>query len=156
MAGDTARRPLTRSTLKPRLLFPPEQDRAMRDRSSDDVDEEALTDIDLSALAASSRSKKASQNGQTPSRVRFAGMATPPSTHRTRRTVKDIPTSPMDDEPTASASTSAHANCIADILPKKSSPFDGWPRTKVGRKRSNDSLQTTAGAGKRTRSTISE
>lgn len=50
-AGVAADRPLTRSSVKPRLLFPSEADERARDAraaaAADYVDEEALTDIEV-------------------------------------------------------------------------------------------------------------
>lgn len=50
--GSPEHRPFTRSSIKPRLLFPTEEQRREREEGADtmDVDEEAITDIDEHAL----------------------------------------------------------------------------------------------------------
>ena len=112
-------RPLTRSSIKPRLLFPNARQKAER-TAPDATDEEALTEIEDPTLADPKRIV-------TPVKKSF-GPATPPTTgHATRSTTQKL-----------EAEKSSPDNDMADdsvILPyprKKISPFDGWSRTKPG------------------------
>ena len=144
-AGESAQRPLTRSTMKPRLLWPSEPQ-----AQDDEVDEEAVTDIEM-PTPAKHRSKHATPSKPTP--AKFSHLATPPSTKRTKRTL-DRPAPSLDavvEEPELPASPVERKA----PKPKNRSPFDDWPRSKAGsRKREaavdGDSAVSGAGA-KRTR-----
>jgi hypothetical protein len=134
-------RPMTRSSIKPRLLFPvPAQQPVSVE------DEEAETDIEDSIPAKDRMEVEkpetplelVDETPDTPVAPKFAPVS-PPTTQRTTR----------------------HGNKSAEettpmkpIRGGKRSPFDGWRRTKngsesSGTKRSGDSL--TADAAKRTR-----
>ncbi|KAF4344919.1 hypothetical protein FBEOM_1205 [Fusarium beomiforme] len=127
-------RPLTRASIKPRLLF-------QNIRTDEQVEEEeAITDIEdndeeLGFPATPSASK--SQRACTPEAPRFAP-ASPPSTRRVTRSTNKLPDEGTPIKP-----------------PGKRSPFDSWRRTKEGvvkspsRKRSADSADTRE--SKRTR-----
>ena len=108
------RRPLTRSSVKPRLLFP------VKSNDKVDEDEEAVTDIEDHSLPQPEEadpqtpSDPADDAPGTPLAPKFAP-ASPPATTRTTR----------------------HSNKVAeDITPMKAtrgskrSPFDGWRRVK--------------------------
>lgn len=144
------RRPMTRSSIKPRLLFPvPTPTPAQQEPSSID-EEEAETDIE-EPVPAKDEMDVEEEQPQTPSDLvdvpdtpvapKFAPtmQVTPPTTQRTTRhgTKSADDTTPMKP-----------------LRGKKRSPFDGWRRIKngsesSGSKRSGDSL--TAEAAKRTR-----
>lgn len=110
--------PLSRSTIKPKLLFPAAQKE--RQPSEDDVDEEAMTDIEEDVEVDEEQlsmpqtpAKSAAQNGmETPQAPKFAPVS-PPDTKRTTRSANKL----FED---------------ATPIKKKErrSPFDTWPRTK--------------------------
>lgn len=108
----------TRSSIKPRLLFPPKK--AVQSHSTDD--EEAATDIEEHVIAAStaadSRIETPTEKStpDTPSAPRFAP-ASPPTTGR--RASKRL--APVEETP-------------AKRPTKARSPFDTWRRSKSGSK----------------------
>ncbi|KAL8954158.1 MAG: hypothetical protein Q9222_000042 [Ikaeria aurantiellina] len=115
-------RPLTRASVKPRLLFPTEEQRQERQLA----EEEALTDIEYPR-------REQTEKVVTPVKETF-GPATPPTTGHatrsmTRRAADSNGTSPFElselDGKTIAASSEHRPR-------KKSSPFDGWQRTKAG------------------------
>jgi hypothetical protein len=141
-AVETPRRHFTRSSIKPRLLFPT----AMADESKlENSDEEAPTDIEDHVLAGLDAEKPETpvdlveEAPGTPKAPRHAP-ASPPTTARTTRfgSKKATESSPM--KPKAAT---------------KGSPFDSWRRTKAGaqstggHKRSGEDI--SAAASKRTR-----
>ncbi|CAL3970880.1 unnamed protein product [Diplocarpon coronariae] len=80
------RRPLTRSSIIPRLLFPqPEQELAKDTKSHNTEDEEADTDIEEPMGGVSTPSEQVTGYVITPKAPRF-GPTTPPTTTRTTRT----------------------------------------------------------------------
>jgi hypothetical protein len=87
--GHEARRPLTRSSIKPRLLF--EKEIKERDRANgiDTDDEEATTDIDASVATPSRRKGKSVV--PAPSLL-----ASPPPTSRKLKKGKSFPCTPVD------------------------------------------------------------
>jgi hypothetical protein len=135
------RRPLARSSIKPRLLFPPTKTQ----ESNVEIDEEeAVTEIEDNVPEPTENDDPATpmelvdEQPNTPEAPRFAP-ASPPTTARTTRFggKKSAEVTPMKSKPTG-----------------KRSPFDGWKRVKGGseshgQKRSGDALP--AGAAKRTR-----
>jgi hypothetical protein len=144
------RRPMTRSSIKPRLLFPVPTP-APTQQEPADMDEEAETDIeepipakdemDIEEEEPQTPFDLVEQTPDTPVAPKFAPamQVTPPTTQRTTRhgTKSAEETTPMKP-----------------LRGKKRSPFDGWRRTKNGSessssKRSGESL--TADAAKRTR-----
>lgn len=141
-AVDSAvRRPVTRSSIKPRLLFPTKPAEAS-DTKNDD--EEAVTDIEDHVLAKSKADhpetplELVEEAPDTPVAPKFAP-ASPPTTARTTRHGDKGSEESTPIKPTRSG---------------KRSPFDGWRRVKNGsesqsQKRSGDTL--TADAPKRTR-----
>lgn len=137
------RRPLTRSSVKPRLLFPT---KTTEDRRAPHEDEEAVTDIEDHVLAQvvaeeepqrpQTPVKMAVDDIETPDAPRFAP-ASPPATVRATRSGNKA-TTPMKP-----------------VRGGKRSPFDGWARTKNGskdhgHKRPGEALEGDGGA-KRTR-----
>nr|POF03983.1 hypothetical protein CFP56_21739 [Quercus suber] len=144
-AGVTAQRPLTRSTVKPRLLFPSEEQLQQRTLAADQVDEEAVTDIEMPNVAP--------VQGLEHNVAGFASdnRLTPPPTNLNKRSVSKK--TPMHSTPILEASPQSDA--MDATFPKKSSnPFDAWPRTKSGRKRAGDTPGEGSGSGKRTRSAL--
>ncbi|KAL8716343.1 MAG: hypothetical protein Q9220_000248 [cf. Caloplaca sp. 1 TL-2023] len=111
-------RPLTRASVKPRLLFPTEKQRQERQLA----EEEALTDIEDPRHADTGKVV-------TPVKESF-GPATPPTTgHATRSTTRRAAdqngSSPLD-------APELNGKGVDEHRPrKKTSPFDGWQRTKA-------------------------
>ncbi|TWU73043.1 hypothetical protein ED733_002166 [Metarhizium rileyi] len=123
-------RPLTRASVKPKLLFPAQ-------KLSTEDDEEALTDVeDVSMIEG--------ETPQTPKKAHSLPTKTPEAY---------APVSPPDTR-----RTTRSANKLADTPIKgtgRKSPFDSWPRTKEHKsqspapKRAGESL--ASGTTKRTR-----
>ena len=142
----SAMRPLTRSSVKPRLLFPTKQQTHERTVSTID-DEEAPTDIEDfqdHEMADPEDEKQVT----TPVKASIFSPTTPPTTgHATRAATKkaalDSPSDPP--EPIEAIRYERHG--------KKVSPFDGWARTKAGtgefggkgKKREGEALERTEG-----------
>ena len=133
-------RPLTRSSIKPRLLFPTPQQRAERTAAAI-AEEEAPTDVEDHTMTQP-------EEIVTPVKKSFAP-ATPPTTgHATRSTTKkarEATLSPSDmDDGTMEMPVDKR---------KKISPFDGWARTKAGanggkgRKREGEPMEKGEGYG---------
>ncbi|RDA86652.1 hypothetical protein CP532_5065 [Ophiocordyceps camponoti-leonardi (nom. inval.)] len=130
-------RPLTRFSVKPRLLFP----RRVSDEANKD-EEEATTDVEETPLTADldgpQTPKQADDDlAKTPEAPRFAP-ASPPDTKRTTRSTNKL----------------AHEGTPLKRASGRRSPFDTWPRTKEVRrssatKRHGEGL--TAPSTKRTR-----
>ena len=115
----------TRSSVKPRLLFPT----AQQQRERELADEEAITDIeashdsDMTDIATEETEVEEPEKVVTPIKPSFTP-ATPPTTvHATRAaTKKAVEASPLDKE-------------TVEAVVKQSgqrSPFDGWARRKAG------------------------
>lgn len=135
MAGSAAHRPITRSSLKPRLLFASPQGGQI----ADEVDEEADTDIEDEANHRGALSATGDEM--------FAPLE--PESAPGSQAVADI----ADHSPTVPKASAAHQKA------KKSSPFDSWPRQKPGAaKNTSQGTKRSAGepvqpvSGKRTRS----
>lgn len=130
---------VTRSAVKPRLLFPAKK---KEEPKPTEEDEEAVTDIEDHVLAdlredddhpITPMDVESEEGATTPKAPRFAP-ASPPTTARTTRfgSKKATDATPMKPK--------AHG---------KRSPFDGWPRTKGGvssqsHKRSGDDALPTS------------
>lgn len=137
-------RPLTRSSIKPRLLFPP-KGKAVAKTTTED--EEAATDIEDHILGEAedhvmevpvTPSGKLDEKPETPVAPRFAP-ASPPSTIRATR-----------------ASTRLQASETPVKQHKPRSPFDGWRRSKSraathGQKREGEPLVGPHESSKRQR-----
>lgn len=124
---ENLRRPLTRSSVKPRLLFPsPQQAKVRKFRDHNTEDEEADTDIEDPLPGISTPVDQVDDMGRTPKAPRFAP-ATPPTSSRATRSKKvDMSTSPAglsseDDSETSPLQVDKHG---------KISPFDQWIRVK--------------------------
>ncbi|KAK2603524.1 hypothetical protein QQS21_004293 [Conoideocrella luteorostrata] len=106
-------RPLTRASLKPRLLFP-----SQKAAEKDDA-EEALTDVeDMNMIDEAPQTPKKGYpiSAKTPEAPRYAP-ASPPDTKRTTRSTNKLAGTPMK-------------------ATGRKSPFDSWPRTKEHRSQS--------------------
>ncbi|KEQ73012.1 hypothetical protein M436DRAFT_46972 [Aureobasidium namibiae CBS 147.97] len=157
-AGVSASRPLTRSSFKPRLLWPS----ANSDGDADE--EEALTDIDEDNVSAAEPTLFApvAQTDKTPSSKKVvAHPATPPSSHRNTRSAAQqiaIFADPHNELNRAIASPSTTP------MPQKPSSgplFAGWPRSKTaeekaarGEKRPRTNMSEPDLPAKRARSTL--
>lgn len=120
-------RPLTRSSMKPRLLFPTPQQRQERIAAAIE-DEEAPTDIE--DHHDHEMTEPEGEPVVTPVKAIFSQAATPPATgHATRSSTKKVAAEPTEAMPYEGKS-------------KKASPFDGWARTKAG-------VGLSAGKGKK-------
>lgn len=132
-AGASANRPITRSALKPRLLFPTAEVKTPAEQE----DEEAVTDIEDEAAQ---RSREC--NG---TELRFASVE---------------PEESLQIEPAgASASFASTASFTSSQeKAKKASPFDSWPRQKPGSRGATHGTKraaaepTASTSAKRTRS----
>lgn len=153
-AGAAAQRPLTRSAIKPRLLFPSEEQRLDRERGPDDVDEEAMTDIEMpvAQTPVKQKGKAKTKAKETPARNEFKPIS-PPSTKRTTRATDR--SGAVEQFTPIYADEPGPMSVGSETFPTPGrrggkSPFDSWPRTKGGRKRPGEAAEG-AGSGKRTR-----
>ncbi|MCJ1398508.1 hypothetical protein MMC11_001708 [Xylographa trunciseda] len=151
-------RPLTRSSIKPRLLFPiqPQPETEHPDVSM--TDEEAITDIEDPHAHDSDMTELAPETEEetlvTPIKPSFTPTS-PPSTGRaTRASTKKaaLDSSPMGPEP-----VEAKSRFIVKHG-RTASPFDNWRRTKAsaaggskGKKREGGSLEREADESKKTK-----
>ncbi|KAK3080802.1 hypothetical protein LTS18_012962 [Coniosporium uncinatum] len=174
-AGGAASRPFTRSSIKPRLLFPNEEQRRQREEQEAD-EEEAVTDIDvpqptrrqptglgLHVTAGEGLDAEAREEELvTPVKERFKP-ATPPSTERTTRSTNKGTAEVSAGEMLTQGTTGRAEDELARMrMPQmrkpKPSPFASWQRVKPGAaqrmvskgvKREGEVLESE---GKRTRS----
>ena len=166
-AGVAAQRPLTRSAIKPKLLFPSEEQ--IRER---EAEEEAVTDIDVEMTNAESPRKGQAKQDQviTPVNAKFkdvpSALVSPPTTVKrsTRSRRAEAPPAIFEDaeeivEPVSVGSTAdADAPFTSTHTGKRktNSPFDSWQRTKAGRKRAGSVEEGgSVGGGKKSRSAVS-
>lgn len=158
-AGPAAQRPLTRSTIKPRLLFPNAEQRAERERGPDDVDEEAVTDIEMdnthtnthtaSSLVSPPPTQQTKKgNGRT---IKMTVEFTPASEASKAEATPEPVEKGVVGDPMSLATDSSFSSASAS-KGKGRSPFDSWQRTKSGRKRAGEANEE--GSGKRTRSAV--
>jgi hypothetical protein len=160
------RGPLTRSSLKPRLLFPTPEQMAVREKKHQVTDdEEVMTDLeDPFNTVVSTPAKHINDFAVTPAAPKFAPVS-PPTTARAARSNRiDIDDSGQASDPitpTARATRSMkkmdidNATSSNPITPSPSrrskvSPFDGWQRTKTisprqTQKREGDFLTRSGG-----------
>lgn len=153
-AGAAASRPLTRSTFKPRLLWPAAN-------SDNDADEEALTDIEDDNMPTSVPASftSAVHPAITPAKKAAALFpATPPSSHRqTRASAIQLDLSKaihQDSQESLDSLASPSATPIPNKA-KQAAPYSTWLRTKSserGEKRSRVSLSESELPSKRNRS----
>jgi hypothetical protein len=138
---------LTRSAIKPRLLFPSDEQKREREQAEA---EEALTDIDV---------EMQDHEVATPEKGNFANGAalnTPPSTRmkrsRKRGGATEMPSAEDEAEDPMNVGTEGEVGEDSEGKKKAKTVFDSWQRTKGGRKRSADAVEE--GVGKRTRSSL--
>ena len=144
--GEPSIHPLTRSSIKPRILFPTKQQIDERTRCAVD-DEEAPTDIEDPQDHEMTETEGENQI-TTPVKVPTVSPPTPPTTgHATRATARKVALeSPSNTPEPAEAVLYARRG-------KKVSPFDGWARTKAGtsgvggkgKKREGEAMEKTRG-----------
>jgi hypothetical protein len=103
---------MTRSSMKPRLLFPSAEQLAAKNKSHNDADEEAETDIEDGNLDELNTPTELEHKVATPKAPKFAPVS-PPSTMRATRSKK--------------IDLSSHGG-RGSVKPP--SPFDSWSRTK--------------------------
>lgn len=134
-------RPFTRSSIKPRLLFPTEEQRQMRNASADYVDEEATTEVEEQDEVVDSEMTdvEASTDKEvliTPVKE-TAEPASPPASGRATRgsTRKVSAPEPVEYLPTNTTRM------------KKASPFDSWQRSKAGRETKRKGEDGVEGSG---------
>ncbi|KAE8440532.1 hypothetical protein EG329_007259 [Mollisiaceae sp. DMI_Dod_QoI] len=150
------RRPLTRSAIKPRLLFPASQQaQATEPQSHNTEDEEADTDIE-ERDEVFTPTTQAYDITATPKAPKFAPF-TPPTTVRATRSKKvDMSSSPAgpasDDEMAMDVATSPMLR--ASRVSGRVSPFNDWSRgrsttAKDSKKRGTESI--SRGAAKKAR-----
>ncbi|KAK3953692.1 hypothetical protein QBC32DRAFT_234026 [Pseudoneurospora amorphoporcata] len=158
------RRPLTRSSIKPRLLFPPKP----KEAKVPDSDEEAPTDIEdhvLESLKAEEEKEAIVEAEKPVEEAKEDPLAAPelPTEDKKRagtpETTRLAPASP----PATARTTRAGSKKAAEDTPKKvkpkgrKSPFDAFRRTKAGAsssagtKRTSETPSVGAGPAKRTR-----
>lgn len=139
-------RPMTRSSIKPRLLFPSKSKGKQVAETTTVDEEEAVTDIEDNVLHGAqdpepevpeTPARTAKGKVGTPDAPRFAP-ASPPSTTRTTRSADKL----------RGGDTATKA--------KGPSPFDGWRRSKSralpqGQKREGDALANPSASAKRQR-----
>ncbi|KKK16310.1 hypothetical protein ARAM_001767 [Aspergillus rambellii] len=153
-------RPLTRSSIKPRVLFPAANDRASQENHIDDADEEAATDIEDHVLADADaaddldRTTNLHDQQQRPVTPPLnSTVATPPSPGASLRSLR----------PRAKREGLDHAQTptAPEAKRKRISPFDGWLRKKqtppvIGAKAKKRDAETAGSPGgpapKKTRS----
>ena len=141
---------------------------AERERGPDDVDEEAVTDIEMSdahdpeqGQASAGAVEHVEQTPQKTHHVRQHFAATPPPTaSRATRSKKALsPAHESPDAPNAGLTPEAeaidssfHSTTSAPVgkKGKGKSPFDSWPRGKPGKRRAGEEL-LAEGSGKRSR-----
>ena len=144
--GSSSVRPLTRSSIKPRLLFPPKEPDHERPVLTID-DEEALTDIE-DPQDHEMTDPEDEKEIATPVNALIFSPPTPPTTgHATRAAMKKaVSDSPPDlPDPVEAVPYERRG--------KKLSPFDGWARTKAGtsggggkgKKREAETMEKTEG-----------
>lgn len=123
-------RPLTRSSIKPRVLFPNANHGASPEEPVEDPDEEAATDIEDQAFPSEAADDLDSadvdlgQRAITPDLNPVSNISSPGTTARSLR-----PRTKRELE-------QSHTPTISESRKKRASPFDGWLRKK----------QTPAGA----------
>ncbi|KAL3469534.1 hypothetical protein BJX99DRAFT_69382 [Aspergillus californicus] len=152
-------RPLTRSSIKPRVLFPGTINREVHEGQTSDADEEAATDIEDHILDDTESADDVDHTADIESQQRFItpppkSVATPLSPGASIRSLRSrTKRDGLDHGRTPTAS---------ELKKKRISPFDGWLRKKqtppvIGsksRKRDAETIGSPGGpASKRTRAT---
>jgi hypothetical protein len=163
------RGPLTRSSLKPRLLFPTPEEIAVREKKAQVTDdEEVMTDLeDPFSTVVSTPAKHMNDFAVTPAAPKFVPVSPPTTARAARSTKMDMDSSATSSDPitpTTRATRSmrkmdidSSATSSNPITPSPSrlrganvGPFDGWQRTKTtnprqSQKREGDFLTRSGG-----------
>jgi hypothetical protein len=162
-AGSAANRPLTRSSIKPRLLFPSDDQIRERDdpNTGDEVDEEALTDIEVPTQKVAEKVAATPKKSMKSPSSRYSHLATPPSTRRPKRTADIAFNAAGLDSVAEEAEEEVPASPVARkaAKAKNRSPFDDWPRSKGSsssskKREASEQLAPVSGSSKRTRSGV--
>ncbi|KAI9653296.1 MAG: hypothetical protein M1831_006131 [Alyxoria varia] len=155
-AGPEARRPLTRSAIKPRKLFSQQTP-----QNDEDID------VDKDTTALEREDTGGGQQEPLGDEQEFAEAKARPATEMiTAQNDRAANPKTLHEEDQADSSLPESAPSVSDPLKRakrrpKSSPFDSWPRTKPGvrgtsTKRHGEPIEQMDGAaGKRSRSTQS-
>ncbi|KAF2196208.1 hypothetical protein GQ43DRAFT_445323 [Delitschia confertaspora ATCC 74209] len=127
-AGVEASRPFTRSSIKPRRLWPSAE---QPEKGLDDADEEAVTDIEAPVATPASRKTRKAAYAATPIKLNFTP-ATPPSTVRAKHGGEDLAVDVDTEAETshASAPEEVEAPPVRTTRSKKASLFASWKRVK--------------------------
>ena len=148
----------TRSSIKPRLLFPSAK---IEEPEVDNTDEEAITDIEerhpehggITELAPDTEEEPL----VTPVKVSFTPSTPPTTGHATRASTRRAATgnSPSAPEPVEMRAT------VTVQKGRRSSPFDGWKRVKPGvepaakgKKRAAEAAEESGESSKRFRGRV--
>ncbi|MCJ1282621.1 hypothetical protein MMC26_001946 [Xylographa opegraphella] len=157
--GSTGHRPLTRSSIKPRLLFPNTPQPETEHPDTGVTDEEAVTDIEDPHAHDSDMTELAPETGEealvTPVKPSFTPTS-PPSTGRaTRASTKKAA---LDSSPMGPETVEVKSRFVVKHG-RTASPFDNWRRTKAGavsgskgKKREGESLEKEPEGSKKVKS----
>jgi hypothetical protein len=139
------RGPLTRSSIKPRLLFPTSEQLAAKAQKSQIAhdDEEAVTDIEDSKF--STPVAQLEKPSSPPGAPKFSHLS-PPTTTRATRSTKRVGKGKTESARPLTPTMSTDERSATESI----SPFDGWKRTKVstsahGKKREGDMISRDGG-----------
>ncbi|MCJ1391325.1 hypothetical protein MMC18_004188 [Xylographa bjoerkii] len=157
--GSTGHRPLTRSSIKPRLLFPTKLQPDTEHLDISITDEEAVTDIEDPHAHDSDMTELAPEVEEealvTPIKPSFTPTSPPSTARATRASTKKAA---LDSSPTGPEPVDAKPRFVVKHG-RTASPFDNWRRTKAsaagggkGRKREGESLERGADESKRAKS----
>lgn len=130
---------LKRSSIKPRLLFPPKPNTRITRSQATDEDEEAITDIEEPLNVMSTPKDLIDEDVATPKAPKFAPVSPPTTTRATRSkkiAMSSSPAGPTSDDELAHGSG-------------RNSPLNDFSRRKPdskSKKRSRDSLMRSAGS----------
>ncbi|KAI1769379.1 hypothetical protein GGR53DRAFT_474099 [Hypoxylon sp. FL1150] len=140
-------RPVTRSSIKPRLLFPPKHKEPANPVAEYNEDEEAATDIEEHVQEDAEEDQV--EEPVTPGKTIAAKPSTPVA-------CKFVPSSPPTTVRTTRTMSRVHVDDTPIKPPKSHSPFDGWRRSKSragphGQKRAGEALPRPDEVSKRQR-----
>jgi hypothetical protein len=150
-AGHMFTKRLTRSSIKPRVLFPTVD---KHDIDSDGTGDEAVTEIDESKahgvktprkLDRTPKKMSVSASTSTPTKASSFRPASPPTTIKSKRGTKEVTSHTLEADLTTSPLRHPEIGVqeLVSSQTTKRSPFDSWLRTKPG------SSKVTGKSGKR-------
>jgi hypothetical protein len=144
-------RPLTRSSVKPRVLFPSAKPRLAEDTHSGITDTEATTDVD----EHTSLSKPDVEVSGTPGADAKQGLPVTPTIQSTAATPSSPGATPRSLRSRGGKNEvfdNATPSAVPSKIPKRISPFDGWMRQKSAsgksrgsKKRESDTMASLSG-----------